>query len=731
MRRRTSGKSQNNWSFGVWLSSVLIFAYFGYLIVNLVVLQVLEHEKHTYEAAELYHKKIIELPQRGSIYDTDWNELAFSTRVYEIGVTPKHVESIYEPQLAKEDIAKKVTEILDLDYDTVIEVFKDDQAPWVSLKKKAEKKEADLLRDYISEKGIGGFKFDGFDKRVYPAGSLAGNLIGFTDEDGRGQLGLEYFYNADLTGTEGYIFAESDNYGNHAVLPFAVPMGLEAKDGLSLITTIDKNIQEILENELLKTVKANKIAEGGIAIVMDPYTGSVLGMAGTEGFNPNSPGGRPENFDTALWDEMDSEQRKKYLEETVWRNKVISENFEPGSTFKAITAAMAMEIGAFNENEVVNDRPIEIADQIIDCHRKGGHGKETARAAFWNSCNPIFVQLSQRVGISRFYDFVRAFGFYEPTGIDLPGEASGIFHTHPAEIDMACLAFGEQSTVTPLALINAYAAFANGGTLMKPRIVKALADSDGNIVKEVQPVAVRQVVSEQTAARVRELLEGVVTYGTGSKGYIPGYHVGGKTGTSTRHDEEYVISFLSMAPMIQPKICILVVLYAPDKDNASSGIAAAGSAVMTEKILDYMRIDRDLSKEDFLNISKGIEVPNLQGMTLSEAGAALSALGFNLVPPEEEISDKARIYAQYPLKKEMLHKNASIAVFFSDEEEAKQTLMPDLKGKTVSECISAMSDADLNIIIEGLVTGVATLQEIEAGEELDTWTPVTVTFGDE
>ncbi len=728
-KKKASSGRPVKWNSGIWLSSLLLLVFCGYIVTNLFTLQVLEYDLHAQEAAKYHYRKIIEYPERGSIYDTNGAELAFSTTVYTIGATPSDVRSRRDSKMMKEDIATGISSALGLEPGDVFAMISDTEKSWVRIKRRAEKDETDLLKAFLNEFEIGGISFDEEDKRVYPEEGLAGTIVGFTNSDGEGQLGLEQYFNSELTGTPGYTYTETDNYGKAAVLPFSIPMSLRAADGLNIVTTIDLNIQRIMEKELTDSVKAYNVSEGGIAITMDPYTGSILGMAGTTGFDPNDPTACPPGKDPDTWDPT-AEDSVKYLSENIWRNRAISDNYEPGSTFKAITAAMAMELGRLSENEVLNDVPIEVADRVINCHQTGGHGLETTRQAFWNSCNPIFVILSQRVGISRFYDFVRAFGFYEPTGIDLPGEGAGIFHSSPAEIDMACLAFGEQSTVTPIAIINAYAAFANGGTLMKPRIVKALTDSEGRIVKEIPPLAQRQVVSEQTAARVRNLLEGVVTYGTGSKGYIPGYHVGGKTSTSTRDDGSNVISFLSMAPIFQPKICVLVILFAPDQDNARSSLAALTSASMSEKILEYLDTPRDYSSDDIDSINKEHKVPDLAGMTYSEATETLSGLGLKLSDPTGKLAESGYISSQYPVKDTVLHKGGTVVVYSSAEPEEVMVTVPDITGKNINECINAMTESGLNIIINGGCLGIAGTQEFEPGSKVRQWSAMEVTFAE-
>lgn len=714
---------------GMIFSVIVLCVFCIYILINLFTLQVLEFDVHATESARYHYKKTVQHPSRGSIYDTNGKQFAFSTKVYTIGATPSDVNSRTNSKMTKEEIAEGISLALDMDQNNIFEIITDVDKSWVRIKRRVEKVMADSLREFLKEHSIGGISFDEEEKRIYPENTLAGTVLGFTSSDGIGQLGLEQYYNNELLGTPGYTYTETDNYGKLSALPFAVPVNLQATDGYNLITTIDINIQKIIEKELNKSVKSYNASEGGIAIVMDPYTGSILGMAGTSGFNPNNPTACPPELDSKKW-EPTSEEGVKYLSKNIWRNRAISDNYEPGSTFKTITAAMAMELGKFKETEVMNDRPIKIADWVIDCHKKGGHGLETAKQAFWNSCNPIFVMLSQRVGILKFYDFVRSFGFFEATGIDLPGEGAGIFHKDPTEIDMACLAFGEQSTVTPIAIINAYAAFANGGSLMRPRIVKALTDSKGNIVREIGPETVREVVSEETAARIRTLLEGVVIYGTGSKGYIEGYHVGGKTSTSTRDDLNNDISFLSMAPISQPEICILVVLFAPDKEYARSGLAARTSAEMTEQILEYLTVTRDYTNDDISAINKPLKLSDLNGMTLAQAALELGDLNIDIIDPSGKMVDSTIIKHQFPISGTNLHKGGFVAVYAEKTPKELEVVVPDVRGKNINECMFAMTESGINIIIHDGCLGVAQEQEFEPGKTILYGSTMEVSFSE-
>jgi len=711
-RKRTRAKTSKI----IWFATVILLIFACYLLTVLFKLQITEYEIHTQAATANQYKKIVDTPSRGSIYDRNGRELALSSVVETIGITPLDVKSRNSSKVTEEVIANGIANALNLDPADVLAKIKQKDKTWIMLKKRVGKEESDLLKTFRSDNEIGGISIDPEDKRYYPQGSAGATLIGFTSPDGTGQLGLEYQYNTLMTGEPGYTYAQTDNYGK-AALPFSMPISLQAKDGLNLVSTIDIEIQKIIEKELKNSIEIYNVAKGGVTIVMDPNTGGVLGMASYPGFDLSDPTACPPGMDPATW-APDSKEAIEYLSKNVWRNRAISDTYEPGSTFKALTAAIAMEEGKLLESEMLSDNAIKVADRLINCSKKGGHGLETTESGFWNSCNPIFVQLSLRVGVSKFYNFVRGFGFSNPTGIDLPGEGIGLFHAKPTELDMACLAFGEQSTVTPLSMITAYSAFANGGSLMRPQMVRSLTDPKGNVVKEIAPETVRRVVSEQTATRIRNLLKGVVLYGTGSKGYVEGYSVGGKTSTSTHLDGSNDISFLSMAPIEQPEICILVVLFAPEEENARSSLAALTSAKMTSQILEYMAVPRAYTSKDISIITKKSQVPNLVGLSFKEARIKLQTEGFNIDDPSGVMGDATQVLYQWPLKEIFIHKGGTVAVYSSATPEQPMATVPYIIGKNVNECMRAMTESGINIIMEGDCLGTAISQEVPSGSKL-------------
>ncbi|MHB1484662.1 MAG: penicillin-binding transpeptidase domain-containing protein [Saccharofermentanales bacterium] len=728
-RKRRKKKNGGGSRKSIWVLTAFILLIPVYLTSVLFKIQVIEYDIHTQAATESHYKKQIENSKRGSIFDRNGRELAFSSTVETIGITPNDVKSRKNAKMTDDAIAAGIASALSLNKGEVLTKIRQKNKTWILLKKKVGKDESDKLKKFRKDNEIGGISIDPVDKRNYPQGTTAANLIGFTRADGIGQLGLEYQYNSQMTGEPGYTYAETDNYGQ-AALPFAVPISLRARDGYNIVSTIDIEIQKIIETELRNSVEIYNVEYGGVAIVMDPYTGSVLGMANTTRFDPNNPSACPAGKDPLTWDPT-KKTDIDYLSKNVWRNRAISDTYEPGSTFKAITAAMAMEEGRLLENEILNDATIKVADRMISCNHVGGHGLERTEQGFWRSCNPVFVQLSQRVGLTKFYNFVRGFGLTEPTGIDLPGETAGLFHSKPTELDMACLSFGEQSTITPLAIITAYNAFANGGYLMRPQMVRSLTDSDGNLIKEIAPETVRRVISEQTATRIRSLLKGAVLYGTGLKGYVEGFSVGGKTSTSSRPDSKNDISFMSMAPVDQPEITVLVILFAPPESNAKSSLAALTSGRITSKILEYMAVPRVYTADDVSKLKMQSPIPKLTDLTFKDARIALQAVGLNIDDPSGVMGDETIVKFQWPAENVAIHKGGTIAVYSKSEPDQPMATMPDIIGKNINECMRAMTESGVNIIIDGDCLGTASSQEKAPGEKILQRSIVRVSFSAE
>lgn len=699
--------------------------FMGYLIKVQFKLQHDQYEEYSYKASQMHWQRIKDVPNRGDILDRNGNILASTTYEYTIGITPSDVMKSQENRkdpLSKQDIADSFAEIIGADANKMVEWLAEEDTPYVQVMKKVNYEQMKDLQAFLSEHNIGGVKIDAVPKRYYNYGSLAAQVIGFADQSDNsliGQYGIEAYYNSYLTGTEGYTYAEVDNY-NQSALPYSAPTSIQAQDGYNVQLTLDMNIQRICENACRDAYNEYRPREGVTCIVMDPYTAEILGMVSMPDFDLNTPREIPYGISEKDWSDMTSEEQAEYLMRNAWRNRCISDTYEPGSTMKAVTTAIALEEGLTYEDEIFSDAPIEITTvDTIRCWREktdGNHGDETLREAFERSCNPIFVRLAQRIGIEKYYDYIQNCGFYDVTGVDLPAEGKGIFHAEPTEVDLATLSFGESSTVTPLQLISVYSALVNGGDLMRPHIASRVVDANGNIIREYEPEKVRTIFSSRTSARVRNLLEDVVKEGTGSAGYVPGYYVAGKTSTSTIDVGEeagmHVISFGCYAPSYDPKIAVLVVINKPEDKDVGSSAAAKVSARIVEETLEYMNVDRKLSKEEYDRMGLLFHVPDVTGKTFLQAKKELEDEGFTVLDGTGSMSLDSIVGTMYYGQEETVYKN-SVIVLYPDtvsEEDMNKTPIPNFTGMNIIECRKLAKQYGLNFVVEGNLQGTVVSQ---------------------
>ena len=708
---------------------LLLSGFMGYLIYKQYEIQVKDYEVFSKQASDMHWKRIEDVPTRGDILDSNGNILASTTYEYTIGMTPSDVLKSQDKKNGQtnEEIAAAFAEYVGADYDKMIEWLKDTEAPYIQIIKNVNLEQMKALSAYISEKGIGGVKIDTVPKRYYTYDNLAAQIIGFADQSDNsliGQIGIEAYFNSDLTGTKGYTYAEVDNY-NRSVLPYSAPTTIEAVDGYNVQLTMDMNIQRIAEEACRDAYDEYKPKEGVTCIVMDPFTGEIKAMVSMPDFNLNTARSKPYGISEEKWNSMASEDRVEYLMRNAWRNRCVSDTYEPGSTMKALTTAMALEEGVTYEDEVFSDAPIKISSvDTISCWREkteeGNHGDETLRQAFERSCNPIFVQLAQRIKpeIDKYYDYIRNLGFYDVTGVDLPAEGKGIFHAHPTEVDLASLSFGESSTVTPLQLITAYSALVNGGSLLRPHIAARLIDRDGNIVREYTTEKIRTVFSVDTTKRVRSLLESVVSSGTGAQGYVPGYYVAGKTSTSTievgEDKDMHVISFVCHAPAYNPKIAVLLIINKPEDKDLGSSAPAKVAARIVEGTLEYMGIQRRLSDSEYKDMLIEYTIPDVVGKTFSEARSELMEKGFDAVDGFGTMTADTIVGTMYygDTKSGTLCRNAQIILYPGEVSEAEMTttVIPDFEGMNIVEAQRMAKQYGLNIMVEGNIKGTVVSQ---------------------
>ncbi|HPD01560.1 MAG TPA: penicillin-binding transpeptidase domain-containing protein, partial [Acetivibrio sp.] len=597
--------------------SLLVFA----LIARVGWLQLVKGEELQKMAFEQQNSDREIPPRRGSILDRKGEALAISATVDRIVVNPTEIDESDE-----EEISQKLAEFLDMDKDAILKKVSNNKSRYEIIKKRVEKNVGDRIRQWKSEENIHGVYIDEDSKRYYPSGNLAAHIIGFTGEDNQGLDGIEKTMEKYLKGVPGKILSEVDARGRQ--MPNYQNKRIDPQDGLNVVLTIDETIQHHATEALQKALDDNKVANGGIAIVLDPRNGEILALVSKPDYNLNSPRACPPGADPATWTGT-SQEDIDFLYKTVWRNKAVSDTYEPGSTFKAITSAIAFEEGGVTPETRTSDFPIELQGWTINCWSTVLHGEESFREAVYNSCNPAFVRAALSVGVEKFYKYVRAFGFYDKTGIELPGEAKGNFHAKPQEIDLATASFGQTFTITPIELITAYGALANGGTLIKPRLVKEVVDSEGNVVVKTQPEVVRNVISKETSQTLLNVLEGVVSEGTGRNAYVKGYRVAGKTGISeTTVKGVYIASFAAIAPADNPRICVLVALDDPRGESHFGGtIAAPVAGKIVEETLKHLGVERRYSEKDLKMIAEEVYVPDIRDKSISDAKKLLNQMG--------------------------------------------------------------------------------------------------------
>lgn len=716
-------------------AAILIFFL---LIVRVAWLQIVDGEKLSSAAREQQTTDNTISPKRGTIYDRNMKILANNLSVETISITPKNVRS--NTKQTSNQIAAKLAEILELNEESVLEKI-EKKSNFEYIKRKVEKDQADAVRAYVNEYRLDGIKFSEDTKRYYPYGNFASQVIGFVGSDNKGLEGIEMVYDEQLKGVPGRIVSANKTAGLE--IPDNYESYYEAQDGRSIVLTIDETIQHFTEKHLENARLENELEEGAAAIVMNVKTGEILAMATKPDYDLNEPfaiTAAVEEKYPGIKDELESlegsEYNSKLTEVTQFlrRNKAVVDSYEPGSTFKIAVASMALE-----ENVVgLNDHffcsgSIKVADRTIHCANRNGHGAETFVKGVQNSCNPVFIEVGARVGRETFMDYVKGFGFREKTGIELPGETDGIFHSSEnfKEIDLATSSFGQSFNVTPLQMITMVSAVANGGKLMKPHLVKQLVDKDQNIIEEYKPTVVRQIISEETSKTMCQILESVVSEGGGRNAYLAGYRIAGKTGTSEkqpRGNQKYVASFIGFAPADDPEIVCLVILDQPPAGNTYYGglIAAPVVKNILAESLQYMGIEPEYTQEELSMVD--ITVPDITGKTRKEAEAILREVGVNIsVRGNGDI-----ILDQVPKAYSKLAKNSKVVAYTEGEESKKSITIPNVVGCYASEANKGIINAGLNVRIKGLSTsgGVAicTEQSPAAGTVVEPGTIVTLDF---
>lgn len=722
----------------IMLSVVILFT--SVSVIRLTKIMIIDGEKMQSMASEQQLYDTLVSAPRGDIYDSKMNLLAKSDTAYTIYLVPNSIKDLKKDkrEKVKTQIATGFSQILDIDYETAYS-YTEQNNYYVIIKKRVDKSIADKIRAFLAEnKDLGLAKYVGIDettKRYYPNQNLASVALGFVGDDNQGLSGLESYYDSTLTGVAGRVVAAKNAHGSD--MPFSYQIVEEAKQGNSLVLTIDSYIQHIAEKYLEQAVEANKASNRGACVVMNVNTGAVLGMAVKGDFNPNQPFTLSE-ADEELLSKENATVTKNELLNKQWRNKAVSDTYEPGSVFKIITASMALEENVTNLQQGYNcGYTIYVAGQVYHCHKKGGHGALDFKEALVRSCNPVFITVGQLVGVSRFSKYFEAFGFSKKTGIDLPGEANSVYHKQEkmGPTELASSSFGQTFKITPMQLITAASAAVNGGYLLKPYIVNKIIDSEGNVVKTTEKTVKRQVVSEATSQKLREMLKSVIEDGV-KNGQVAGYDIGGKTGTSEKVAEMnatgesglYIASFMGFAPIDDPEIAVLVMIDEPRGSlHMGSAVAAPVASEIFTDILPYLGYEPQYSEEELKNFA--IKVPNLVNKTVEEAKKELTDLGLTV----KVIGDKETVIKQLPLYGETISKGGRVIIYSTEEENAETIVkVPDFTGMSVGQATTAAYGAGLNIKLSGNTASgsmaIAYDQDIKKNTETKIGTTVTVYF---
>ena len=621
---------------------------FVVLAVRTGYIQIVKAEEYADKALSQQTKDLPITAKRGNIYDTNMKALAINQSTSTIWVRPRDVAAKEEenPGFTKKK-ASVLAEILgDKTEEEIYETITKDSS-LLKLAKYVDDERTEKIRAAMKDTKdpdtgekiratVAGLQIAETPHRYYPMGEFAAHVIGGTNDDNHGMFGLELYYDQYLNGTEGRWIRSTDGAGRS--LTNGVEKYYSAEDGYSIVLTIDEIIQHYVE-KALKQVQANTNALRTMAIVMDPETGDVLAMASYPDFDLNDPRTPISEAEQEQLENCTDEEKVEFWN-NMWRNPLVNDTYEPGSPFKLLTTSMALEEGLTNVNDTFYCKPVNLYGQILKCWKtSGSHGTETLAMGVANSCNPVFIALSQRLGITKFYEYLDDYGFTGTTGIDYPGEATSILQNKntAGPVGLATMSYGHGLACTPIQLITALCSNGNEGKMMRPRLVRALADSDGNIIEEFEPEVVRQVVSRQTAADICSMMEGVVSKGTGSEAYLPGYRVGGKTGTAQkvvngRYTSDTYSSFFAMAPMDDPKVAVIVIVDSPQGVHFGSKTAGPGVRMILEDTLQYLNVEPVYTESEQAAVNNDtVNVPDVTGKTYEAAAETLRKLGLQAV----------------------------------------------------------------------------------------------------
>lgn len=697
-------------------------AIFIYLIGRLGKYQIVKGKELKQEALQQWTKSIDIKPKRGIIYDRTGKKLAVSVGAYTVYATPADIDE-------KEETAKTISQILDLEEEEVLDKL--------SQSKREEKIKQWITRDEANElrkEKLKGISIVEDNKRYYPNGNFASYILGFTNIDSDGLDGIESTYDEYLTGIPGKWMKMTDA-GNRQ-LPYDGEKIYNPQEGMSLVLTLDETIQYFVEKAAHQALVDNDAKNVSI-IIMEPKTGDIIAMSNKPDYDPNNPREPLDPKIKSEWEGLSAEDlTDKWYE--MWRNISISDIYEPGSTFKLITAAAALEENttSLDSHYYCNGFVRDIkGSKPLKCVRwYNPHGSQSLREAMNNSCNVAFVNIARELGKENLLKYIRGFGFGEKTNIDLLGEQVGIIPANAdriREINLATMSYGHGIAITPIQLLNAVATMANGGDLMKPRIVKEMIDENGELVNKIEPKVVRKVISKKTSDTILSLMETVVSDGSGSRAGVDGYRIGGKTGTAQKVGDKgyepgkYIASFVGVAPIDDPQFAILVIVDEPKGSIYGGSVAAPVAHDVLAEVFNYMEIAPVYDDEEKEKENEIIVVPDVRKMLIEEAGKKLTELGFKYTTEYVDIDDSSRVVNQFPMPNTEVQKGSIIDLYVDPETAGKNT-MPFLIGKTKEEIIDILDDLSLPYELKG--EGLAVIQSPVASEELDSDSKIIIEF---
>lgn len=706
---------------------------FGAVIYNLYKVQIVKGEEYEQKAMSQQLRATTISANRGTIYSSDMQVLAASATSWRVIFSPG---DITDEQA--ETLSYGMSEILGVDREFILEKASNKKSFYQVIKNKVDKETADAAYRFALEHDINGVTLLPDSTRYYPYGTLASTVLGFVNADNEGAYGLEAYYNTTLSGTPGRVVSAKNAWGHD--MPYTYQDITSAEDGNSLVLTIDSNIQSIIEKHLATALTEHEVQNRACVIVQDVNTGAILGMTTMPDYDPNSPQqivSQISQEKLAAYPAGSEEYKEAFrLEQQIqWSNKCVNEAYEPGSVFKVITTSIGLETDSISLKSSFNCNGSYVAGGITKhCWKRVGHGTQSLAQAMANSCNPAYMQIGQRIGGTNFYNFFKAFGLTEPTGIDLPGEESGYFYSeeqlNSTQGNLETASFGQSFKVTPIQLVTAISAAVNGGYLYEPYVVDKVLDTNGNVVSVTEPTVRRQVIAEETSAKICTLMQGVVDNGSGKNAAVPGYSIGGKTGTSEKLDSNrgfYTYSFAGVAPMENPQIAVLLILDEPyETDLYGSTVAAPVVGSILSEILPYLGVETSFTAAE--QAVRNVQVPGVIGESAHMGMAAMTQVQLAATI----VGSGNTVIAQVPEAGAVIRKGSTVILYTDQESLSDKVIVPDICGKTGQVVNTILVNAGLNLNAEGISqsseSAIAVSQSIAPGTEVARGTLITVEF---